>query len=76
VKKKGDYRRVVRALRHKDEKIQAQRAYCAREGVPAFAHAKCVECGKSWTDHHSYTLEVAGKSHIMACPWCGWSWCD
>jgi len=58
---------------HQD-KIEAQRHYCKEHGLPCFAHETCVNCGQHWTT--IYTLDKAGTQHIMACPHCGWSWCD
>ena len=56
-----------------DDKVAAQRRYCKENGLPNFAHSKCVNCGKRWMSY--YTLDEAETTHIMACPFCGWSWC-
>ena len=57
-----------------EQKLEAQRKLCKDKGLPMFAHSSCVNCNKSWTEKLS--LEEAGSRHVMACPFCGWSWCD
>jgi len=53
---------------------EAQRKLCLEKGWPMFAHNVCGNCGKSWTT--KYTLEQAGKTHVVSCPHCWHSWCD
>lgn len=66
-------------MEHKEEikeKIQAQKDYCKKNGVPFFApeNGKCWNCRNQIFNR--YSLEEAGNHIITGCPYCHRSYCD
>lgn len=67
------------------EAYEAQKKYCDENGLPLFANKNCPHCGKDTFGayrvcgdeyRYGYSVELAGKTLITSCPFCGYSYCD